>query len=59
MIGSQWWSDDELNTMLIPPSVARLKRVNFHNDHFYPKYFTERFIEKMELYRSQGLDISY
>ncbi|KAJ7897313.1 hypothetical protein B0H14DRAFT_2677769, partial [Mycena olivaceomarginata] len=59
MIGSRWWSDDELNTMLIPPSVARLKRVNFHNDHFYPKYFTETFIEKMELYRSQGLDISY
>ncbi|KAJ7897317.1 hypothetical protein B0H14DRAFT_400862 [Mycena olivaceomarginata] len=59
MIGSRWWSDDELNTMLIPPSVARLKRVNLNNDHFYPKYFTETFIEKMELYRSQGLNISY
>ncbi|KAJ7808543.1 hypothetical protein B0H14DRAFT_2869526 [Mycena olivaceomarginata] len=59
MIGSRLWSDDELNTMLIPPSVARLKRVNLNNDHFYPKYFTETFIEKMELYRSQGLNISY
>ncbi|KAJ6523634.1 hypothetical protein B0H19DRAFT_651555 [Mycena capillaripes] len=57
MIQSRWWSDDELLAMPTPPSVARLKRVNFYNHHLRPKAFTEEFKEKMEEYRSQGLEL--
>ncbi|KAF7325420.1 hypothetical protein MVEN_02627000 [Mycena venus] len=56
MIQSRWWSDDELLAMPDPPRIARLKRLKLLNQ-VSPKYFTEKFREKMKTWRSQGLDL--
>ncbi|KAF7337613.1 F-box domain-containing protein [Mycena sanguinolenta] len=60
LIESRWWSDNGLGGILpSPPDVARLKRVQLHNRRLPRKEFSELSREKMELYRSQGLDLVY
>ncbi|KAJ7665190.1 hypothetical protein DFH06DRAFT_1186716 [Mycena polygramma] len=54
VIDSRWWTDQRLLSMPAP-AVARFKSMTFL-DHGGAK-FTRRFIDKMERYRSEGLDV--
>ncbi|KAJ6541833.1 hypothetical protein B0H19DRAFT_1174855 [Mycena capillaripes] len=57
MIDSRWWTDEALLSMPTP-AIARLKSVNCLDDSWY-KTFSQRLINKMERYRSEGLDLSF
>ncbi|KAJ7292786.1 hypothetical protein C8J57DRAFT_6894 [Mycena rebaudengoi] len=57
MIRSRWWSDDELLAMSAPPGVVRLRSVEYINHMLAPGTFSEEFDKKMELHRSQGLEL--
>ncbi|KAJ6601296.1 hypothetical protein DFH09DRAFT_1302581 [Mycena vulgaris] len=52
MVDSRWWTDEEL--LSIPtPAVARLKHVHYWDG----QQFTRGFIERMDRYRTEGLDL--
>jgi hypothetical protein len=57
VIDSRWWTDEALLSMPTP-AVVRLKSVDYSDNSGYPKDFTQRFIDKMKWYQSEGLDLS-
>ncbi|KAF7351088.1 F-box domain-containing protein [Mycena sanguinolenta] len=57
MIRSRWWTDEQLLAFPSPPRVARLASVDILCDDDADNVSLE-FMNKMEEYRSQGLEIS-
>ncbi|KAJ7685146.1 hypothetical protein DFH06DRAFT_1157592 [Mycena polygramma] len=58
MVQSRWWSDEQLGALPAPPAVARWKRLSFGREECVEHSpFSLQFQAKMELFRSQGLNI--
>jgi hypothetical protein len=49
MIASRWWTDTEIASHVVPPAVARWRRVRLHGD------LSPRFVDLMEGLQRQGL----
>jgi hypothetical protein len=54
VIDSRWWTDEALLSMPTP-AVVRLKSMVYSDNSGYPKVVTQRFIDKMKRYQSEGL----
>ncbi|KAJ7166340.1 hypothetical protein C8R43DRAFT_1232390 [Mycena crocata] len=59
MVQSRWWSDAQLSALPAPPAVARWKRLCIGRSDCEDDFpaFSARFKAKMDLFRSQGLDV--
>ncbi|KAJ6601283.1 hypothetical protein DFH09DRAFT_1127352 [Mycena vulgaris] len=52
LVESRWWTEDELLAMPSPPTVARLKNVEYTSS----RKFSKRFEKRMQVYRAEGLE---
>ncbi|KAK7061222.1 F-box domain-containing protein [Favolaschia claudopus] len=58
MIGSRWWTDEELASYPTPPTVTRWVEVNLDDCSWFNEYaFTESFKDAMETLRRTGLAV--
>ncbi|KAK7023071.1 hypothetical protein R3P38DRAFT_2957362 [Favolaschia claudopus] len=58
MIQSRWWTDEQLLALPCPPPVSRWSCISIHCSDDENDGFSPHIAAKLELYRSQGLDVT-